>query len=335
LEFSKGGKEMKRMKSLFLMVVVCTLITLVSLAPAPAATELISLYTPPVGGTAYVLGAGIVTVTNKYLTDAHFVHEATTGTMDMVRRMMQREAAKKPAFAIFGSPDAWKAYNGKEVYSGKPFTELRAIVFLNASDQYLVVSANSPIKSFADVKGKRIGIGGPGSTVATSALLFLEYSGVTKNDFKPYYYTYRESVEGIQDGSLDGGFVGGGYPIAIYTELALKHDIRIVPIDEKVLKKVTADHPYYYGTIVKAKSYKGLEQDTLIYGFTTALWTLSSVNTDFVYRVVKNLFDHKADYYAIHQSAKDMTTEDAMKGIPLAFHPGAEKYYKEIGVMKK
>jgi TRAP transporter TAXI family solute receptor len=335
LEFSKGGKEMKWMKSLILVVVVSALIITVSPAPLPAATELIPLYTPPVGGTAYVLGAGIVTVTNKYLTDAHFVHEATTGTMDMVRRMMQREASKKPAFAIFGSPDAWKAYNGKEVYSGKPFTELRAIVFLNASDQYLVVSAKSPIKSFADVKGKRIGIGGPGSTVATSALLFLEYSGVTKNDFKPYYYTYRESVEGIQDGSLDGGFVGGGYPIAIYTELALKHDIRIVPIDEKVLKKVTADHPYYYGTIVKAKSYKGLEQDTLIYGFTTALWTSSSVNTDFVYRVLKNLFDHKADYYAIHQSAKDMTAEDAMKGIPLAFHPGAEKYYKEIGVMKK
>ncbi len=325
---------MKSTKFIILVVGIYMLMTLFPLAPAEAATELIPLYTPPVGGTAYVLGAGVVSVTNKYLPDAHLVHEASTGTMDMVRRMMQRDAAKKPCFAIFGTPDGWKAYKGQEVYAGKPFSELRAIVFVNASDQYLVVRDNSPIKSFADVKGKRIGIGGPGSTVATSALLFLEHSGVTKNDFKPYYYTSRESVEGIQDGSLDGGFVGGGYPIAIYTELAMSHNVRIVPVDEKVLKKVMGEHPYYYGTVVKAKSYKGLEQDTLIYGFTTALFTVSNVSTDFVYKLLKNLFDHRADYYAIHQSAKDMTPEDATKGIPVPFHPGAEKYLKEIGAMK-
>ena len=326
---------MKWMKSSFFVVGLFSFITAFSLTAASAATELIPLYTPPVGGTAYILGAGIVSVTNKYLPDAHLVHEATTGTMDMVRRMMAREGAKKPAFAIFGTPDAWKAFKGLEVYAGKPFTELRAIVFVNASDMYLVVPAKSAIKSFTDVKGKRIGIGGPGSTVATSALLFLEYSGVTKNDFKPYYYTYRESVEGIQDGSLDGGFVGGGYPIAIYTELALKHDVRIVPIDEKVLDKVLSEHPYFYGTVVKAKSYRGLEQDTLIYGFTTALFTHSNVSTDFVYKLLKNLFDNKADYYAVHKSARDMTAEDAMKGVPVPFHAGAEKYLKEIGVMKK
>jgi hypothetical protein len=326
---------MKNRKIFCLVVGVMALCATSLPISALGAGELIPLYTPPVGGTAFVLGTGIVTVTNKYLPDAHFVHEASTGTLDMVRRMMARDAQNLPAFAVFGAPDAWRAAKGLGEYAGKPFTNLRAVVFINASDQYLVVSAKSPIKSYADVKGKRIGIGGPGSTVANSALLFLENSGVTKNDFKPYYFTYRESVEGIQDGSLDGGFVGGGYPIAIYTELATRHDVRIVPVDEKVLKKVTTEHPYYYGSVVKAKSYKGLDQDVPIYGFTTALWTLSSVSTDFLYKVVKNLFDHKEDYYAIHKSAKDMTLEDAMKGIPLTFHPGAEKFYREAGVLKK
>ena len=327
---------MKWTKPIPLLVVgIFALIATIPPTTLRAASELIPLYTPPVGGTAYVLGAGIVSLTNKHLPTAHLVHEATTGTMDMVRRMMARDDAKKPSFAIFGTPDAADAYKGLGVFAGKPFTNLRGIVFVNASDMYLVVPSKSPIKSFADVKGKRIGIGGPGSTVANSALRFLEASGVAKDDFKPYYYTYRESVEGIQDGSLDGGFVGGGYPIAIYTELALRHDVRIVPIDETVLKKVVAEHPSYYGTVVKAKSYKGLEQDTLIYGFATALFTLSNVSTDYVYALLKNLFDRKADYYAIHRSARDMTAEDAMKGISVPFHPGAEKYHKEIGAMKK
>ncbi len=325
---------MKRGRSWLVLLAICTILFGFAQSPVRAASELAPLYTPPVGGTAYVLGTGVVSVTNKYVPDAKMVHEGATGTLDMVRRMQQRDAAKKPAFAIFGSPDAWRAYKGEGEYAGKPFTNLRAIVFLNASDQYLVVPANSPIKTYADVKGKRIGIGGPGSTVANSALTVLEYHGVTKKDFKPFYYSYRESVEGIQNGSLDGGFIGGGYPIAIYTELAMQHKIRIVPVDEKVIQKLVKEHPYYYRSVVKAKSYKDLENDTTIYGFTTVLWTLSHVGNDFVYALIKNLFDHKEDYYAIHKSAKDMTRETATKGVPLPFHPGAEKYLKEIDVLK-
>jgi TRAP transporter TAXI family solute receptor len=319
--------------ALVLIALTATLWTCFGLT-ARAAPELVPLYTPPPGGTAYILGAGIVTVTNKYLPDTHLVHEATTGTMDMVRRMMQREASKKPCFALFGSPDAWKAYKGKAEYSGRAFASLRGVVFNSAFDVYLVVPANSRIKSYSDVKGKRIAIGGPGSTVANSALLFLEHSGVTKTDFKPYYYTYRETVEGLQDGSLDGGFLGGGFPIAAYTELSTRNDVRIVPIDDEILKQVLADHPYYYRNVVKAKSYRGLEQDTTIFGFTGGLWTYAGVSADLVYAVLKNLFEHKADYYSIHTSAKEMTEETATKGIPVPFHPGAEKYLREIGAWK-
>ena len=302
--------------------------------PLRAAQELVPIYTPPAGGTAYVLGAGIATVTNKFLPDAYIVHEGSTGTMEMVRKMMQRQEAKKPCFAVFGAPDAWNAYKGNNEYKGRPFTGVRAVAFVNDSDQYFVVPAKSPIKSFADVKGKRLGIGGPGSTVSTSFLLVLEYYGITKKDFKPYYYTYKEALEGIQDGSLDGGLVGGGYPVSAYVELSTIHNVRIVPVDEEILRKVSKDHPYFYRNVVKAKSYRGIEQDTTIYGFTSAIFTHSGVSDDFVYKFTRNLFEHRNDYYAIHRSAKDLTPETATKGIPVPFHPGAEKYLREISAFK-
>ena len=323
------------MKRTLLMIVIFGLMTISSPLSGRAATELIPFYTPPAGGTAYVLGAGVVSVTNKYLPEVKLVHEACTGTMDIERRMFMREGQKKDAFGIFGAVDGWRAFKGEGEYAGKPFSTLRAVVYLNGTDLYMVVPANSPIKSYADAKGKRLGMGGPGSTVANTAHFLLEQNGVAKKDFKPYYFTYKETVEGIQDGSLDGGFVAGGFPIAAYTELATTHHVRIVPVDEALVKKITAEHPYYYRNVVKAKSYKGVEQDTTIMGFTTALWTHGGVNTDLIYKLLKNLFDHKADYYSIHTSAKDMTAEDATKGIPLPFHPGAEKYLKEIGALKK
>jgi TRAP transporter TAXI family solute receptor len=325
---------MKLTRSILVIVGMFAALTVFLSPPAKGAQELVPMVTPPAGGGAYIIGAGLISVSNKYIQDTKLVHEAATGTMDIVRRMQARETAKKDVMGIFGAVDAWNAYKGNNEYKGKPFSTLRMVVFIMGTDLYLAVPANSPIKSYADVKGKRIGMGGPGSTVANTAHFLLEQHGVTKKDFRPYYYTYKETVEGIQDGSLDGGFLAGGYPIAAYNELATQRNTRIVPIDEGMLKKLTAEHPYYYRTVVKAKAYKGLDQDTTIMGFTTALWTHAGVSSDYVYKFLKNLFDHRDEYYSIHVSAKELTPESALKGLSVPLHPGAEKYFREAGILK-
>jgi uncharacterized protein len=320
-----------------LIVLGLTIVLLVSfgLARQGIGAELVPMITPPPGGGAYVLGAGIVTVTNKYLTDVKLVHEASTGTLDGFRRMMIRESQKKACFGLFGTGDAWNAYKGLAEYADKPFTAVRAVVINNRTDLYLVVPGNSPIKSWADTRGKRIGMGGPGSSIANTGHIIFDYYGVTKKDFKPYYYTYRETVEGIQDGSLDGGILAGGYPIAAYSELSSRHNVRIVPVDDKIAAKINADHPYLFRNVVKAKSYKGVEQDVPIIGLTGTVETVASASPEFIYMFIKNLFEHRDEYYSIHPGAKVMTPETAMEGIPIPFHPGAERYYREIGVWKK
>lgn len=301
-----------------------------------AAGDLIPVYSPPAGGVVYVLASGVAAVSNKYLPEANYVHEATTGTMDMVRRLRQKEAQKKPAFALFATPDGPRAFKGVGEYNGKPFTGLRPVAYMNSSDIYFVVPARSTIKSYADVKGKRIGVGSAGSTISNSAFYFFEQYGIKKTDFKPGLYNYKEVVEGIQNGSLDGGFLGGSYPMPSYTELSLQHDVRIVPVDEKILQKVTKEHPYYYRTVIKAKSYKGHDNDTPIYGFTTTLWTHAGVSNEQVYAFLKNLYEHRADLYNIHKAAqKEFVLENIGKDVSIPFHPGAEKYLKEIGAVKK
>ncbi len=326
---------MKRTGYIFIVAVMFAVTGMLFCPTVQAATELIPLVTPPAGGGAYIIGAGLISVTNKYIQDSKMVHEAATGTMDIVRRMQAREAAKKDVLGIFGAVDAWNAYKGNNEYKGKPFANLRMVLFIMGTDVYFAVPANSTIKTYADAKGKRIGVGGPGSTTANTALFLLEQAGVTKKDFKPYYYTFKEIVEGIQDGSLDGGFCVGGYPIAAYSELSTQRAMRIVPVDENLLKKILADHPYYYRNVVKAKSYRGLEQDTTIMGFTTALWSHAGVNSEYIYKFLKTLFDHREEYLSVHPAAKEMSLETAVKGLSVPLHPGAEKYFREQGVLKK
>ena len=323
-------------KRMVLGIAILTLTLLWAAPPVHGAADLIPVYTPPAGGVVYVLGAGFATVSNKYLPEANYVHEATTGTMDMVRRLRQKETQNRPAFALFATPDAPRALKGEGEYGGKPFTGLRAVAYVNSSDIYFVVPAGSPIKSYADVKGKRIGVGSAGSTISNSAFFFFEQYGIKRTDFKVGLYNYKEVVEGIQNGSLDGGFLGGSYPMPSYTELSLQHDVRIVPVDEKILQKVSSAHPYYYRTVIKAKSYKNLENDTPIYGFTTHLWTHAGVSTEMVYTFLKNLYEHREDIYGIHKAAqKEFVLERLAIASSIPFHPGAEKYLKEIGALKK
>ncbi len=334
----KEGQEMsaRRWKGLTVLTVgIFALITLGALPLAKAASEVTPFITLPAGGTTYVLGAGIVSLTNKYMPELNLVHETAQGAKDTALRMMYLQGAKKGAFGLLATVDGWNAYKGKNEYAEKPFPDIRAVVVNNLADVFLVVPANSPIKSFADVRGKRIGVGTPGSSMTNIALLLFEYFGITTKDFKPYYYMFRETIEGIQDGSLDGGFLAGMYPVAGYTELATRQNVRIVSVDENILKKLISDHPYFYRNVLKAKSYKGMEQDITVIGFTGFIFTHAGVSSDYIYKFIKNLFDHRTEYYGIHKGAKVMTPENAILGNTVPLHPGAEKYYKEIGVIKK
>lgn len=95
-----------------------------------------------------------------------------------------------------------------------------------------------------------------------------------------------------------------------------------------------SERPYLL-EVVKAKSYKGLEQDTPVMGWAGGIFTHASVSSDLIYRFIKNLYEHREDYYQVHVAAKEMTPETALKGISIPLHAGAEKYFKEIGVIKK
>jgi uncharacterized protein len=322
----------------YLIGVVVTSLLLVSLwvssVSAAQDTELIPLFTTPAGGGGYILGTGAAAVSNKYMSGIKFVPMATTGSLEMIRRLQAAESQKKDAFAVLGQVDAYNAYRGEAEYKGKPFSGIRSVMFNQFGDVYLVVPANSPIKSFADVRGKRIGMGGPGASPANAVFYILQEYGITKNDFKPYYYVYKETLEGMQDGSLDGGVLSGGYPVAAYLELSTKMNVRIVPVDEKIANKIIAERPGHFTSVLKAKSYKELEQDTPIIAVSTAFFTHAGASTDLVYRFLKNLFDHKDEYYAVHRDAKVMTKENAIKTVGGPFHPGAEKYLKEIGAIK-
>ncbi len=331
---AQRGCSMKRLVAIGLAVsLVVTALTYS--AGHAGAKELIPIITPGTGGTAHIFGAAIGTLGKKYVPDTDYVVQAESGSTTMLRRLHDYYLKNQQAFSVCDGNGVYSAYTSSGLFTGREkFTELRNITFLHEGQVYFVVRKDSPIRSFTDVKGKRIAVGPPGSTVAASGLLLFTTYGLTDKDFKVEYLSYNEVVDAIKEKSIDGGILAGVSPVPAYSELALTHNVTIIPVSPEVIKSITEKYKFYFPVTVKKGTYKGLDQDVPTIAFSSNLVTHEKTSPDLVYKLLKAIYDHKDEFVAIHRAAEGITLKNALLGSGVPLHEGAIRYYKEVGVLK-
>lgn len=230
---------------------------------------------------------------------------------------------------------AW-AYYGTGVYEGKAkVDELRAIANLYPESVHLVVRKGLGVKSPADLKGKRVSLDEPGSGTLINARAILAAYGVTEKDIKPEYLKPNQAGEKLKDGSVDAFFFTGGYPAGAITELAATGGIDLVPISGPEADKLRDGAKFFAGDEIPAGTYKDVGAvKTVAVG---AQWVTSSkIDAALVYEVTKALWSDKtrAVLDAGHAKGKAITKATALNGLGIPLHPGAEKFYKEAGLIK-
>ncbi len=229
------------------------------------------------------------------------------------------------------------AYNGTGVYEGKPkVSDLRMIANLYPESIHLVVKKGSSIKSVADLKGKRVALDEPGSGTLVNARTVLAAYGVKESDIKPEYIKPNQAGDKLKDGALDAFFFVGGAPAGAIAELASSGaGIELVPLAGPQAEALRKSNPYLAVDTIPAGTYKDVPAvQTMAMG---AQWVTSAkADTETVYQITKALFSKPAQdaLAAGHAKGKFITKENAVKGVGIPFHPGAEKFYKEAGVLK-
>ncbi len=321
------------MRSVRTILLVSIFVFALSSAVLAAPKTVMPVYTPGAGGTAYLVGGAMTAVINKYVSEVQMMVETTGGTAAMTKLMQEKAEKNQPSFGVPDSKVTLMAYKGEAPFT-KPMTAQKAVVFTHGAGLNLVVATKSPIKSYADLKGKRVGVGAAGSGTAQMGMQLIEDHGVTPKMYKPLWLGYNEVVEGIQDGSIDAGFISGTYPVAAIQQLAFETPIRVIPVDPDVLKKTLAVSPWYYEFVLQPGSYKGITQNTSILVFGSFLSASDKVDTDLMYKMMQVIFTHRDELLAVCPGMKEMNLQNATKTIAIPFHPGAVKYYKEKGVMK-
>ena len=286
------------------------------------------LATGGTSGTYYPFGGAIANIWNSKIENMNVTAQATGASAENLRLINKGEAE----YAIVQNDVMDYAYNGTDLFAGEKLTNLATIGTMYPEVVQIAVSEKSGIKSVADFKGKRISVGDAGSGVEFNAKQILEGYGLTFDDIKKSNLSFKESAEGIQNGTLDGCFITAGVPNSALQELAFTAGLILIPIEKTAADKICAKYGFYTYTTIPGGTYKGTDDDTPALAIKATLAVSSKLDEDTVYEMTKALFENLDELARGHAKGKEVSSESAITGVSVPFHPGAKKYFKEIGL---
>jgi len=287
------------------------------------------------GGTAYTLNGAFLDLATKYMPGVSFVSEGTSGALEMMNLLEERAQSGKAAISFTSSDSVYMARRGEGPYE-TPLTEVYQASFMTATEHWLTTPTNSGIKTLADVRGKRIGVGPVGSALCLLSEVLLNEAGVTFDDFEPYYVGFEGSNSGMVDGSLDGGFYGGPPPFAQYEDLATSLDITAIGISDEAADSILARYPFSIKKTVPAGIMEGVDEDISVLCIVTMINMNSAISEELGYAILEMLFDHLEEFRPYHPRAlENFTVDNWHLGICSDVHPGAIKFFTEQGVYNK
>ena len=322
---------MKSIVRVFAVAAVCAVFALGYGLTAEAATKFVSIATGGTGGTYYIIGGAMGKTIEKYVPEAKVSVESTAASTENCRRL----AGKQVKFAIVMPDSAFFAYNGGREFGDKKYPNIRGVMAGHTSTMHFIVRSNSGIKSLADLKGKKVALAAPGSPSAFIAEAALEAYGLTKKDYKPTLLTYAEQADALRDNTIDMACIFAGVPASAAMDISSTHDVTYLGVGQEEMKKVIKKHPYWTAGVIKAGTYKGQSATVPTFNSPAMLVTTDDVDAELVYAVAKAIMDHTPELTAIHPQGAEWDLADAVEGVAIPFHPGAVKYLKEKGVLKK
>ena len=259
------------------------------------------------------------------------VAQATEGSVENLRMI----AAGQIESGIAQSDIAGWAYTGAGIFTAEgPMRELRAIANLFPENVQIVVRGDSPIRTLADLKGRRISLGQNGSGTLADARVILAAAGLTEEEMSAEYLRPGVAATQMKEGTLDGLFLIGGAPVPIIRELAAATPIRLVSIDDTVLARIEENSSSYRRSVIPAGTYPGIDEDIPSIGF-NALWIVSAGQSDdLIYAITKALWsDASQRLFETHNPiGKQVRLAEALQGLTVPLHPGARRFYYEAGI---
>lgn len=297
---------------------------------AMAQQQFINVLTGGQSGVYYPMGVALSQVFAKDIPNVRATAQVTKASAENLNLLQAGRG--ELALALGDSvSDAWKG--DAEAGFPKKLDKLRGLSGTYANYIQIVASADSGIKTLADLRGKRVSVGAAKSGTELNARAILKAAGMGYGDLaKVEYLGFGESVELMKNRQLDATLQSAGLGVASIRDLSTSVNIILIPVSADVVAKV--GDAAYQPAMIPANTYGGQTAAIPTAAITNYLVTHSGVSDDLAYRMAKAMYDNLDSLYAAHNAAKAIKRENAIKGMPIPLHPGAEKYYREVGLIK-
>jgi TRAP transporter TAXI family solute receptor len=283
-----------------------------------------SIATAGTGGALYPMGVAMgeaISQNSDYVVNG----QASDGSVANIRNLME----KRIGWIIAQNEVAYFAHQGIDEYEGNEFKEIRSLFGTVSGWTQIFVPADSDIKSIADFKGKRIGVGAPGSGGETTSRRVLNSYGLTFDDITPERISDGEMVDALRDGVIDGFISTHPLGSAPLLDLVSSMDVKMLPVDSPDFFE---EYPYYTPGEVPNGTYEGVDS---VLTATSKVFMYTRVDTyteDQVYELLSIIFEHRDDWVDAHAALSVISIENALDGIAIPLHPGAVKYFEEQGL---
>ncbi len=316
---------MKRSKIL-LTITVCTLFFFTESGFA----QMYKFSGGPSGGTFQYYASAISTLAKK--NKIRVLASSSGGSIENIRTVN----SGKSQFGVAYSGHVYAGIKGKLPHDNKKYQNVLAMSYFYGAPAQLVVKKNSGIDHPVKLKDKRVGIGNAGSGAAANAEIYFKKLGIW-DDMGKEFMGYRGAADAFNNGQLDAFWIFAGFPNASVLEAALQSDVNLLnTYSAGEEAKLFENYPYFEEVIIPANTYNGQDKDVRTFQ-DAALWVVNKdVSTDIVYKLLKAIYSAEGLKYMVevHKSAIEMTIKNGVKGIITPLHPGAEKFWKEQGILK-
>jgi TRAP transporter TAXI family solute receptor len=316
-------KNRIKMFVIALLVVTATIVT--SGAAFAAGKTFLSIATGGTSGTYYPIGGAIAQAVSKGTNI-----QATAETSNASVANVNLVATKEIEVAFVQNDVTFWAYTGKIMFKS-PLLNLRSIAALYPEHIQVITTKGAGVKGIGDLKGKRVGVGAPGSGTEGDVRAILQVAGLKYGDMRTDFLDFGATTSRFKDNQIDAGFVVAGYPTASVMDLATTKDISLIDFTPDFMSRLTKEFPYFIKSTIPAGTYRGVDKDITTPAVMAMLITHDEIQEDVIYEFTKAMFTNLPDIHAAHAKGKDITLQTALDGLTVPLHPGAAKFYKEQG----
>lgn len=301
-----------------------------------AAPRYVTMGTGGVTGVYYPTGGAISKLVNAKRKEYNLrmTVESTGGSVFNVNALMNGDLE----MGVIQSDIQYQAMKGLGEWEGKPQTKLRAMFAIHPEAVTILAAADKNIKSVADLKGKIVNIGAPGTGQRVNSLDLFKTAGIdAEKDLKTEGLKPAEAAGMLQDGRIDAYFYTVGHPNGSIKEaVAGTRKVSFVPVSADMIKKLVAEQPYYAPAMIPVAAYPGVDnkEDVPTFGVKATICTSADVPEDVVYTVTKEVFTNIDELRKLHPALDVLTKENMLQGLSAPLHPGAARYFKEAGLLK-